>query len=372
MSKTKKKRSKKKYLAKKNKKYKELLSVRRVGLDEEDIWDDGERYRLITTRCLANKVHEKHYVRNWLDVNRGEKYNRMISTMSDVQRKQWIPQYAKNWEYCRTSDRLKYCEQVVDIGDNQVFEKPCFILLSGPSLEKNVHELERIKNREDICVIAASGAIQLYKEPDYYIVVDYYGDKGWLKGVDTSKVTGVFSYFTANHIVKHDWKRRVMFNTFLKNELSNKVEQEHPHLMKMEQGMHTGYSAFFLSFILGCSPIIFVGADYSWKDDKKMHSVDNEEKWTEEIEEGSSFPVGGIDGTQWRSRMDYVKFMLHIRAGAYFLANEGYEESGKMNTQIINATEGGILSYPPYIGQARLADIVDKINENPIERKQNG
>jgi len=296
----------------------------------------------------------------------------MISTMSDIQESQWVPNYKENYDYCKYSDKINYCEETIKLPNGELTGKPCFVLLSGPSLEKNVHELERIKRREDICVIAASGAIQLYPEPDYYIVVDYYGDKGWLKGIDTTKITGVFSYFTATHIVEHEWKRRVMFNTFLKNKLSDEVERDHPHLMKMEQGMHTGYSAFFLSFLMGCNPIIFVGADYSWKDDNKMHSVENEEKWTEEVEEGSSFPMQGMDGTMWRSRLDYVKFMLHMRAGAYFVANEGFEKTGMINTKVINATEGGILSYPPYIQNARLSDVVDLINDNPIERKQDG
>jgi len=363
MSKTKKKLSKKKYLAKKNAKYKALKNTRTLGLDEENTWLDGERYRLITSKDLAGKVHSTHYVRNWLDIIRNGKFSNMISTMSDVQRGQWIPNYKENYDYCKYSEKIDYCEQA---------EKPCFILLPGPSLAKNVHELKKIKDRSKVTIIAASGAIKLFPDPDYYVVVDYMGDTGWLKGIDTSEITGVFAYFTAPHIVQKEWKRRVLFNTMLKNELSIEVERDHPHLLRMEQGMHTGYSAFFLSFILGCNPITFVGADYSWEDDKKMHAVDHEQKWTEEVRPGESFELPGIDGKLWRSRMDYVKFMLHIRAGAYFLANEGFEKTGQINTRVINATEGGILQYPPYIQQMKLSEVVRLINEEPVEREKNG
>ena len=211
---------------------------------------------------------------------------------------------------------------------------PAFVVSAGPSLNKNIKELKRAKNKSFI--IAVDTAVKpLLKEgivPDMFATLD--GVKPLeLVEVEQAKEIPLLTQVTAAHAVLdyHTGKK------FFYDEGYGYVRE----LFKMNQKTLEGFSvggsvatlAFSLACHLGIRKIIFVGQDLAYTDNKSHADGTFQEKMPEEdTKEFIKVPGNYVEELPTLKNLnEYRKWF------------EGYIEwwSAGHEVEFINATEGG-------------------------------
>lgn len=210
-------------------------------------------------------------------------------------------------------------------------ELPAIVVGAGPSLEKNVHLLERAKGRAFIiCTDSAINAVLATgTKPDMIIAVDYekpvtlFAAEGldaipFLADVDLN--TEVLSYLEPQHL---------FFSTSDEKTWMKLFERAGSSIAAVETGGSAGTSAIAHLVEWGFQRIILIGQDLAYTG-YKIH-VGDEAMVLDINDKGYEF-VEGLDGE-----------LLPVEKG-YFQYLRWIEELGASNheIEIIDATEGGL------------------------------
>jgi len=145
--------------------------------------------------------------------------------------------------------------------------KPVICVAAGPSLDKNVHLLQEVKNKAlIICVDAALRTMLQHKiKPDIVVSIDYgQGARNLFEGVmeqtedlllaaDPEVYPGVLSDFKGKKFI-------INLPKPLTNWLSNFIENKG----LLEKGATVAHAAFSLAKTVGADPIILIGQDLSF------------------------------------------------------------------------------------------------------------
>ena len=276
----------------------------------------------------------------------------------------WLPTWIKHIK--ENNERYDFRANSVMNDYGKSAYKPTIIIGAGPSLKYNVDILAREKG--EMIVVACSHAFAFLEDHgvkcDYVINLDsgpitlpelveggkeppeYY----WNLAKERTLVTAI----TGNPEFHEKWQGRKLFYSVMAS--SPEFVAAHEEITKQFRptfsvgGNCLGACLYFAKAILGASPIVFMGADFSFGYDKKFHSWDSpyDQQFSGLV---PAFDVFGNKVFTWPSYYNFKNWFEFIACGG----------QGNQPGMYINCTEGGILgSYAEgnirQITQLRLKD----------------
>ena len=242
----------------------------------------------------------------------------------------WFETFIGNFDYCLNSTFLS------DIKDSAK-NKPAIILSAGPSLEKNINLLKECKDKFFII----SGGRTLSKlekinvKPDLCVIID--GDEISYDIVkDNIKIDTplVFCNATNEKIVQEHIGKKIYDSTG--------IDFISPIIKKNQRGLFGGgsvaHACINTAINIGCNPIILIGQDLAYTNDK-VHANFCEltedkykhEEVLENVKSENDIYVDDIYGNKVRTSRSLNMFRENIEKIV----------KNNPNVKFINATEGG-------------------------------
>jgi len=178
--------------------------------------------------------------------------------------KLWFECYVKNLRYMKNSSPVNYFKGVFK-------EKPCVIVSAGPSLEKNIKFLQEYKDK---CIIICCGRtikslLDLNIVPDFLCVIDP-DDVAYMqvKDCEYGKVPLVYFERTNWKVVENHSGNKVInsFDEGLYKMLGTNVGV-------LDHGGSVAHNCLGLAVKLRCSPIMFIGQDFAYTNNKSHASI---------------------------------------------------------------------------------------------------
>lgn len=214
--------------------------------------------------------------------------------------------------------------------ENKYKDKPAIIVSAGPSLNKNIDLLKYVNNSLiltgartlNVLInknvnISCMGAIDP-NDVSYELIKEY---------IDTIEVPLFFNDFTPSKILKHH-KGKKFFA--LQNSNIKKVLQK--DIPSLYGGGSIAHSLTNLALYMGCNPIVFIGQDLAYTNDKKHDKLAENDIDNKAIGEKDCIYTKDIYGKTVKT-----SFELNVY-------RENFEDIIRSNpkTIFINATEGGV------------------------------
>jgi hypothetical protein len=149
-------------------------------------------------------------------------------------------------------------------------DKPCVIVSTGPSLQKNIHLLK--EHRGNIVIIAVAQALRVLQaydiEPDFIGTVDFgVVNEEHFRGLWDSDVTLVALNRSYDGILKR-WQG----NKIVSISKANVPESTSVGFLQkkgsLEQGGSVSHFCYGLALKMECDPIMFIGQDLAYEGDK--------------------------------------------------------------------------------------------------------
>jgi len=265
--------------------------------------------------------------------------------------KRWFTALNKNLPYIVNSVLLdKYRDSYKN--------KPAIIISAGPSLDKNVDLLKGIE--EEFFLITGGrplkGLVEKKISPGLVVALDS-GNINYelMKGsIEETNFPLLFFEVTNEKIVENHngYKIFSTYSPFIINALENKINV-------LETFGSVAHSSTSAAILLGCNPIIFIGQDFAYTNDR-AHSAYLEEKHKdnkfEDVKNQNDIYVESIDGSQVRTSRVLNSYRI------------GMEKIIERNPQIrfINATEGGARIHGTE--EMTLKEVIDIYRNNTIEK----
>ena len=242
--------------------------------------------------------------------------------------------YAELW-FDLLFKNIKYMQS--GISANRMKSKfrdiPAIIVSAGPSLNKNIHKLKEISNGLIFTGGRTLGAlVDMEIEPDFVCAVDPLKESYELveKYISEVKCPLVFYEGTNSDIVeKHRGHKIFSTNSeFIRESFKEDI-------ISLSGGGSVAHSMTLLALYMGCNPIIFIGQDLAYTDDK-VHAECAENTWgkneLENYKKNDDLYVKDINGNVVRTSIELNGFKVALE-------NIIREFS---QIQFINATEGGV------------------------------
>lgn len=230
---------------------------------------------------------------------------------------------------------LPYISKGVPVNDlkNQYKDVPAIIVSAGPSLNKNIHELQNVKSS---LILSGGRTLRVLMERniklDFICAVDpleesYKLVQGY---IDKVKCPLVFYEGTNDKIVREHKKEKI-FST--NSEFINRMYKK--RIQSLSSGGSVAHSMTFLAAYMGCSPIIFVGQDlaYTGEQGHAKCAEDSFRKVTfEDYKKTDDIYVKDINGNEVRTSITLNSFRIALENIISLFPN----------IKFINATEGGV------------------------------
>ncbi|OIJ16768.1 hypothetical protein BKP37_05965 [Anaerobacillus alkalilacustris] len=224
---------------------------------------------------------------------------------------------------------------------NKYQDVPAFIIANGPSLDKNIDQLKKIKDK-GLIISTESAIIPLMKhniKPDILTIIERtkYTYTYHFENIDYPEDLALLCLGLVDKQVYPSFpgpKVPIFRNKEAINQWINKHVGDGSAL---DAGANVSHLALELAVYLGANPIVFVGQDYAYGPDGVTHSKDAlylEEKGKRAREILSSKPIVYVEsneGTMIPSNQLWVDFKNGLEQK---IATHSYKT-------IINATEGG-------------------------------
>lgn len=157
----------------------------------------------------------------------------------------------------------------VDILFNQFIDLPLYVISAGPSLDKNIKELANAKDKGIILSVgrAVRPLIDADIEPDLIVITDpspYLYDMQ-LKGLDIKVPIIVLSTCDKNVMLNYGGHKLIALQNGY--EPAEEYAKENNNKL-VETGGSVATTALDIAINMGCNPIIFVGQDLAFTDNK--------------------------------------------------------------------------------------------------------
>ena len=242
----------------------------------------------------------------------------------------WFESFIGNFDYCLNSTFLS------DIKDS-VKNKPAIILSAGPSLEKNISLLKECKDK--FFIISGGRTLSKLEEinvkPDLCVIID--GDEISYDIVkDNIKIDTplVFCNATNEKIVQNHIGKKIYDSTNI-DFISSIIKKDQKPLF---EGGSVAHACINTAIHIGCNPIILIGQDLAYTNDKVHASFCEltEDKYKHEevlenVKSENDIYVDDIYGNKVRTSRSLNMFRENIEK---IVKNNS-------NVKFINATEGG-------------------------------
>lgn len=198
------------------------------------------------------------------------------------------------------------------------YRKPAVIVAPGPSLRKNVHLLPGLKGRAVIITFTHTlHALQAAGvAPDVVLALDPEDLRYHFDGIDVSQMTLVVAGTVHPEVYKLPVKRIFTFagNSVMDDWMFQCLGGDTPSLLS---GGSVAHSALGLGVLMRCDPIVFVGQDLAFSEDRYYVETCVDGGTTIEATEDGKFVTRGYsDGFR---RMESI-------AGSETTRPEGFEE----------------------------------------------
>lgn len=239
---------------------------------------------------------------------------------------------------------------------------PAFIVASGPSLEKNIEELKKVKGKG--LILACDASYEICKKfeihPDVIATIE--------------RIEKTYKYFYENKEFDErtvlvapsliwpetfcDFKGKKILISKEDGGIDSWWNRQFDNVKHLSSGMSCANLAFSLALEMGCEPIVFVGQDLAYTDDK-YHSdiVHAAMEGKNEIQKDSDdLYVEAMDGGKIRT--SFVLNIFRLWFENRILLNQ--------NRKVINATEGGAMIHG--CENAKLKDVVEKYCNKELEQ----
>ncbi|SEM24532.1 Uncharacterized conserved protein [Butyrivibrio sp. ob235] len=206
---------------------------------------------------------------------------------------------------------------------------PAVIVSAGPSLEKNVEELKRIKGHAlIICTDRAVGVLDKHNiVPDLIVSVDAIKSVDFLKYHIAENVPLLASYQVSIDAQKL-FKNRIIYFQGLVYEYGLIGEQSGATVSGIDYGGNVAGAAFCACMEMGIRTIVLIGQDLAYLDGRHHADSENGDEKDMDIR-----MVPGIDGRDVSTNDMWISFKIF------------FEEEIRKHPEIrvIDATEGGAL-----------------------------
>ena len=279
-----------------------------------------------------------------------------INTLSKFQ-KLWSRNLLSN------IDRYFYNSGITQFKD-KFKDVPCIIVAGGPSLQKNIEELKKIKNKG--LIIAVNTILQPLQEygieADIVCAVDPQDLLvKYFQGVDTKDSILVCEPSVSRRIVRYFPNRALMTSSVFP--LSQWVEEiSGIDKGQIDIGGSVTTAAYGLAEIMGCNPIVFSGLDLSYSG-TNMHIKGTyfEQAW---IYESNRLDTISLKVNNYFRKHDILQIDGYygdkVDTDRKFLMFLWWFESkfAKSSKTIIDATEGG--ANKKFMDKVPLSEVIEK------------
>ncbi|WAM37251.1 motility associated factor glycosyltransferase family protein [Caldicellulosiruptor acetigenus] len=219
--------------------------------------------------------------------------------------------------------------------ENYFKDIPAIIIGAGPSLDNNINELKKAKGKAILIAVGRvlKRLLQVGVIPDFVVSVDY-SEKNYnfFKGINYSNIMLVYGMGINFNILKnHNGKKILMLTTA--DSCVNKLLAEMGYEYKLFKGGGS-VSCFAYEFarVIGANPIILVGQDFAFTDNKVYSNISLHEGEKNEIREDELLWVESNDGRKVATNKIYFGFLK-------WFENEIEKDQEKI--RVINVSERG-------------------------------
>lgn len=227
---------------------------------------------------------------------------------------------------CYSLGQLKDC-----VKDCEIEKRAAIIVSAGPSLDKNVKELRRAKNKAFIIVVdtALKTVLNAGVEPDLAVLIDPAKDPALFEREELLRIPLCTSVFANRAILeKHTGKK--FFATRDIDWTAEIAKKYGKDMYAMHSGGSVANNAFSVAGIMGFQRFILVGQDLAYPNGK-VHSADAYENEEDIVMSSKYFEVEDVYGE---------KVYTEANMDSY---RRWFEETITFNPDchVIDATEGG-------------------------------
>ncbi|MCX8130336.1 MAG: DUF115 domain-containing protein [Clostridia bacterium] len=215
---------------------------------------------------------------------------------------------------------------------------PGILVSAGPSLEKNIHLL---KDLRDKCVIMAAGtSVNILENkgivPHFMVGIDATESEAEIhRQVKSKEICFIYSNQIAEGSLDSYAGPKLLMNYSADIYTDNFLKITGVKANMFISGPSVSNTCFDLLYKMGCNPIILVGQDLAFTNEK-LYAGDEADpvlKNKEELMKQGYSTSKDIYGKEILTRSDFVTMKNWF---------EGYFEKVKEKVEIINATEGGL------------------------------
>ncbi|NLY45154.1 MAG: motility associated factor glycosyltransferase family protein [Tissierella sp.] len=220
-------------------------------------------------------------------------------------------------------------DENVEVLFNKFKDMPLYLIAAGPSLDRNIHDLAKIKGKGIILSVgrAVRSLLAANVVPDYIVITDpsdFLYDMQ-LKGLDIDIPIIVLSTCDKNVMLNYRGKKYIALQKgFVPAEIYAK-EKNSPLI---KTGGSVATTGLDIAIAMGCNPIVFVGQDLAFSKNQ-THSKD-------------TFSKAIVDSNSLRDVEDIYSNTIKTSKNLYsYLRWIENRISQERQIQFIDATEGG-------------------------------
>lgn len=324
---------------------------------ESILWNIINNENISYVRYLSYKILEKENSEENLIISRAVSEvmkGKMIenSTISYFSRK-WFETFIENFKYVKESTFS------CDLKD-KMKNKPAIIVSAGPSLEKNIYLLKKCKN--DFFIITGGrtlkSLINIGVKPDLIAAID--GEETTYELVKNYIDLGIPLLFNngTNEKVLINHKGKKIYDSALMDFVELSIGRR---LKSLSKGGSVAHACTGIAAYMGCNPIIFIGQDLAYTNDKVHASIaEVEGSEREKIENNRreyDLYVDDIYGNKVKTSAVLNAFRLNLEK--MIAQYNGIE--------FINATEGG--AKIDGAKTATLMEVIEKYSEKDLDKR---
>lgn len=272
----------------------------------------------------------------------------------------------------------------------EVEKYPAIVVSAGPSLDKNIHELKKAKNRAYIIVVdtALKAVLRAGIIPDIAVTVDPHKPLVLFEDERIAELP-MLVCLSSNTEVLHKHKGKKIFFGESESYLADICKKYKKELSPLESGGSVANNAFSLAKYLGFQKIFLVGQDLAYPDQKGHTSAayDDEQKnridvtenkyiEVEDIYGGKVWTEGNMDAYRMWFETQIVRYSeLHVidatEGGAKIHGTEimTLREAIQRECMELEAVDFGVImdEITPYFSQEELAEVREQLFRIPVE-----
>lgn len=242
---------------------------------------------------------------------------------------------------------------------------PSIIVSAGPSLNKNLNDMLKFKDKlKEYFIIAGSRTLKALMDkgikPDMLVSIDPVDDNyDMMKNYLEEDIPLAFYEYSNRHLIK-DYKGKKLF---LPSVLSKIVPE-----LKGARGLFTGgsvaHSCVDIARILGCNPIILVGQDFAFTKGKHHSNLATFESDKKNVY-AANISANDIYGNDVKTNATLNMFRIKLQEYITF-----YNKIGKI--QFINASYGAEIKGAPHMELSKVLKKYGSKNKKvaPLNEKQ--